>query len=126
MKDIIFSSDIIQEIEDYYDGDLRCLFNQDNNDGQLFVDVTDNGIKYCFMRFYNEGMPMDGEHYMKWNCENDNRPDWHMSYEYMKRDTIAYTEENIKKINEMATLMTSDEIKSFVEEDYFYLFAPGF
>ena len=36
------------------------------------------------------------------------------------------TEENIKEINEMATLMTTEEIKAFVEDDYSYMFAPLF
>ena len=121
MKDIIFSSDIVKEIEDYFDGDLQYLFNQDNNDGQLFIDVTDNGIKYCFMSFFNEGEPMNGEHYMKWNCENKQRPDWHKPYEHIDEETIKYTENNIKEINNMATLMTMDEIEAFIEDDYSYL-----
>lgn len=121
MKDITFSSDILKEIKDYDDGDLQYLFDQDNNDGQLFIDVTDNGIKYCFMQFYDEGEPMDGEHYMKWNCENEDHPDWHIPYEYMTKKTITYTKKNIKEINKMATLMTPEEIKSFVEDDYSYL-----
>ena len=50
------------------------------------------------MQFYNEGEPMDGEHYMKWNCENEDHPDWHIPYEYMTKKTITYTEKNIKKI----------------------------
>lgn len=126
MKDIVFSSDILKEVEDYGDEKLQYLFNQDNNDGQLFIDVTDDGIKYCFMSFYNDGEPMDGEHYMKWNCEDEKHLDWHMPYKYMKRKTITYTERNIKKINQMAVLMTPEEIKAFVENDYSYLFMPGF
>lgn len=126
MKDIIFSSDILKEIEEYGDGDLQYIFNQDNNDGQLFIDVTNDGIKYCFMKFYNEGEPMDGEYYMKWNCENEEHPDWHVPYKYMNRHTITYTEKNIKKIDKMATLMSPEEIKTFVEDDYSYLLMPEF
>lgn len=126
MKDIVFSSDIIKEVAEDMDGDMEYLFNQDNNDGQLFIDITDAGIKYCFMKYYNEGEPMNGENYMKWNCENKDRPDWHIPYEYMNKKTISYTERNIKKIDKIATLMTPEEIKSFVEDDYSYLFAPLF
>ena len=126
MKDIVFSSDIIKEVMEDFDGDMEYLFDQDNNDGQLFIDITDDGIKYCFMKFYNEGEPMDAEQYMKWNCEHETHPDWHIPYEYMDKETIDYTEENIKKINEMATLMTTEEIKAFVEDDYSYMFAPLF
>ena len=126
MKDIVFSSDIIKEVAEDMDGDMEYLFNQDNNDGQLFIDVTDDEIKYCFMKFYNEGEPMDAEQYMKWNCERETHPDWHIPYKYMDKETINYTEENIKEINEMATLMTTEEIKAFVEDDYSYMFAPLF
>lgn len=126
MKDIVFSSDIIKEVTEDFDGDMEYLFNQDNNDGQLFIDITDDGIKYCFMKFYNEGEPMDAEQYMKWNCECETHPNWHIPYEYMNEETINYTEENIKEINEMATLMTTEEIKAFVEDDYSYMFAPLF
>lgn len=126
MKDIVFSSDIIKEVAEDMDGDMEYLFNQDNNDGQLFIDITDDGIKYCFMKFYNEGEPMNAEQYMKWNCECETHPDWHIPYKYMDKETINYTEENIKEINEMATLMTTEEIKAFVEDDYSYLFAPLF
>lgn len=124
MKDIIFSSDIIKKVAEEWDGNLEHLFDQDNNDGQLFIDVTNDGIKYCFMKFYNEGEPMDGEQYMKWNCENENAPDWHIPREYMDQETIAYTEENIKQIGEIATLMTPKEIEEYVQADYSYLFPP--
>lgn len=129
MKDIVRSLDIIENVKesaecvgdvDYHDSGY--IFDQDNNDGQLFIDVTDSGIKYCFMQFYDEGEPMDGEHYMKWNRECVAHPDWHVPYEYMNEETIAYTEENIKAIDEMAVLMTPAEIKAFVTDDYAYLF----
>ena len=121
MKDIVLSSDIIKEVAEYHDGDTKYIFNQANNDGQLYIDITDDGIKYCFMQYYDEGEPMDAEQYMKWNCENENHPDWHVPYVYMKKETIDYTEENINQINEMATLMTTEEIKAFLEDDYSYL-----
>lgn len=126
MKDIVFTSDIIKEVAEDMDGDMEYLFNQGNNDGQLFIDVTDDGIKYCFMKFYNEGEPMDAEQYMKWNCERETHPNWHIPYEYMSKETIDYTEANIEEINKMATLMTTEEIKAFVEDDYSYMFAPLF
>ena len=37
------------------------------------------------------------------------------------RLAIKYTENNIKEINNMATLMTMDEIEAFIEDDYSYL-----
>lgn len=126
MNDIVMSSNIIKEIEEEFDGDTAYLFNQDNNDGQLYIDVTDNGIKYCFTEYCHEGKPMDGERYMKWNCENEDHPNWHIPYEYMDKKTIRYTEKNIKAIDKMAKLMTAEELKSFLEDDYSYLIAPSF
>lgn len=126
MKDITLSSDIIKEVEEDCNGDTSYLFGQDNNDGQLFIDVTNDGIKYCFMRYYNEGEPMDAEQYMKWNCEREDHPDWHTPYKYMNEKTIQYTEENIKTIGKIATAMTAEEIEEFVNADYDYLFVPEF
>lgn len=122
MKDIVMSSDIVKEVTEVFDGDTSYLFNQDNNDGQLFIDVTNDGIKYCFMSYYNEGEPMDAEQYMKWNCEYAEHPDWHTPYKYRDKETIAYTEENISRLKEMAGLMTAEEVRNFVEDDYSYLF----
>lgn len=99
MKDIVFSSDIIKDVAEYMDGDLEYLFNQANNDGQLFIDVTDDGIKYCFMKFYNEGDPMDAEQYMKWNCENESHSDWHQGHcimESMCRSEITQGFQRVK------------------------------
>lgn len=42
----------------------------------------------------------------------------------MDQETIAYTEENIKQIGEIATLMTPKEIEEYVQADYSYLFPP--
>ena len=78
------------------------------------------------MKFYDKGEPMDAEQYMKWNRERETHPDWHVPYEYMDKETIDYTEENIKQINKMATLMTTEEIKAFVEDDYSYMLTLSF
>lgn len=121
MKDIVLSTDIIQEVAVDRNDNPEYLFLQPNNDGQLFIDVTNDGIKYCFMDYCDEGEPMDAEQYMKWNCEYEDHPDWHQPYEYMSQETISYTEENIKQITVMATLMTEDDLKDFLEEDYGYV-----
>ena len=127
IKDIILSSDIIKEVTEYDNVNVQdIIFNQPNNDGKLFIDVTDNGIKYCFMTSDNYGEPMNGENYMKWNCECEDHPDWHVPYKYMNKKTILYTERNIKKIDKMATLMTKEDVRSFINDDYSYLIAPLF
>jgi hypothetical protein len=129
MKDIVMSCDIVKEWEDEFPDDNfndYVFKGQDNNDGQLYIDVTDDGIKYCFTQYCADSEPMNSEQYMKWNCENENRPDWHVPYEYMNQETIDYTEENIEQIEKIATLMTMEELKSFIEDDYSYLYAPLF
>lgn len=126
MKDITLSFDIIKEVEEQWNCDTSYIFNQDNNDGQLFIDITNDGIKYCFMSYYSEGKPMDADQYMKWNCEREDYPDWHTSWQYMNKKTIQYTERNIKKIGNLAEVMTAEELWNFVEEDYSFLFEPAF
>lgn len=65
---------------------------------------------------------MDGEAYMKWDCEqNENHPNWHTPYEDMTEEVIKYTEINIEEMDKIATLMTPEEIKSFVKADYSYI-----
>lgn len=126
MKDIVISTDLIKEVSDQFDCDTSYLFNTDNNDGQLYIDVTNDTIKYCFTKYCHEENPMNGEEYMKWNCETSDRPNWHIPNQYMKRDAINYTEDNIAEIESMAELMTREELDSFINDDYNYLFAPGF
>jgi hypothetical protein len=124
MKDILMSSDIIGEWKDeYQDHNFNEIVfkDQDNNDGQLFIDVTCKGIRYCFTRFPGDYEPMSAEEYMKWNCEYDGRPNWHKPGQYMSKETIGYTEENIKKLDEAATVMTAEELKDFIDGDYSYL-----
>lgn len=121
MRDIVLSSDILQEVSDYYDGELTCIFNQDNNDGQLLIDVTNSGIKYCFIDGDGNTRPMDGNAYMHWDrmCEADGPDaDWRTISPHFTKGTIAYTERNIKKISRLATLMTSDEVSEFINADY--------
>lgn len=126
IKDIVISMDLVKEVSDQSDCDISYLFNTDNNDGQLYIDVTNNKIKYCFTKYCHEGDPINAEEYMKWNCETSDRPNWHVPNKYMKRETINYTEDNIAEIESMAVLMTREELDDFLGDDYSYLFAPGF
>ena len=122
MRDIIMSSDIIKEVKEEWDKNASYIFSQDNNDGQLYIDITDDGIQYCFTKYCFEGEPMDAEQYMKWNCENENHPDWHQPWEYRDKDTILYTEKNIEAICKIGKLMSAERLKNFVNDDYDYLF----
>lgn len=115
MKDISHGLNILEEIREYCGNDTSYLFNQDNNDGQLFIDVTNDGIKYCFMKFFDDGTPMNAEEYMEWDVDKNWR---NIQSKYFDKKTIAYTEENIEKINEIATLMTPEELQEFIEAAY--------
>lgn len=122
MKDIVISSDIIQEVKEDFASDTEYIFNQDNNDGQLYIDVTDEGIRYCFTKYCHEGEPMNGEQYMKWNCEYEKYKNWHKPSEFRDENTIGYTEKNIKSIEKLGVLMSTEELEDFISEDYSYLF----
>lgn len=108
MKDIMISYNIIDEVNEYNDLDL--LFNQYNNDGQLLIDVKDNQLKYCFIDTFTN-IPMNAEEYMQWNMPGAELDD----------ETIRYTESNINKINEIAKLMTQEEVNEYLNADYSYI-----
>ena len=126
MKDVVISTDIIDEVIKYRDSDISTIFDDHNNDGQLYIDVTNDRIKYCFTKYCHDGDPINGEEYMKWDVEHENHPNWHIPYQYMKRNIINYTEDNIAEIDSMAELMTSEELENFINDDYSYLVAPSF
>lgn len=105
------STDIIEEIKEFFDGDLYYLFHQDNNDGQLLIDVTDNGIKYGFIPYCDASVPLTADEYMKWDKPR----------EFIDEETITYTKENIRAINENAELMSAEDLKDFLNADYSYL-----
>lgn len=110
MKDIATSLNIIDEVNEY--NDLDYLFNQDNCDGQLLIDVKDNQLKYCFIDIFDK-IPMNAEEYMK----------KYISYLEDGKDskTIRYTRSNINKINKIAKLMTQEEVDEYLNADYSYI-----
>lgn len=120
MIDCVISSDIIKEfIDDDWENDGYTLNNfmfyvQDNNDGKLFIDVLSNGtIKYAFLDYDNKKI-MSGTEYMEW----DRGRNWKNPTEYFDQEDIDICIKNIKEINKMATKMTADEVKEFMETDY--------
>ena len=121
--DYAISSDIIKEfIDDDWKNDGYTLNNfmfyqQDNNDGKLFIDVLSDGtIKYAFLDYNNKKI-MSGTEYMKWNRGKD----WKNPTEYFDQEDVDICIKNIKEINKMAIKMTADEVKEFMEMDYSYL-----
>lgn len=126
MRDIMLSADIINEVAEFYDGDYRNIFDQDNNDGQLLIDVTENGVKYCFIPYYDNIEVMDGRQYLIWDTKHS-YPHYRWTEENppkkMDEATILYTLRNISYIDSNATLMTKEEAEEFVNADYSYLFS---
>jgi hypothetical protein len=119
MRDIVWSSNIIDEYNEYGNEDNFAdivFYGQDNNDGQLFIDITDSGIKYALALEYGENgyKPISAEQYMKENMgDYSESGDWRVDAK--ERGYLDYTEDNIKYINENAELMTAEEIAQFIE-----------
>lgn len=110
MRDIGISADILEVCRKLQKFDKDSVFGQPNNDGQLLIDVTDNGIRYCFIEYYTDPNPMNAEQYMKWNTECETYPDRH--------EPDDYTERNIAFIDTVAELMTEQEVREFLDRDY--------
>lgn len=124
MRDIVMSSDILEEVQKYWDSDCNYIFNQDNNDGQLLIDVTSEGIKYCFIS-YDDTKPMNCKQYLIWDnrmSEDDSQIEENQFLKPFDEETSKYILENINYINENAKLMTQEEVDDFLNEDYSYLF----
>jgi hypothetical protein len=118
MRDVVISCDIIKEWQEEFPQESfnDCVFKyQDNNDGQLFIDVkSDSSIKYALS--YNPD-------YTKiLNCENylieDLREDWQTPTEYLTQEDIDTCKKNIEYISANAELMTAEELYNFVNYDY--------
>ena len=114
MKDVVISCDIIKEHADLFPEDdfNDYVFNlQDNNDGQLFVDIVDGKIFYCF-RDKHENTIMDAAQYMAWDADG-----WENS-EYIDDEQKEACRNNIKAIEEMAELMTTEQLDDFIHGEY--------
>lgn len=136
MKDVQISSNIFKEWEyevanweaegcDYALEFYGHVFaGQDNNDGQLFVDIIGgdndgNGVQIKYAFFSGDGYDeiMTAKEYMDW--DNPER-DWQVPVPYMDEEAIRLCNENIDAINDMAQLMTRLDVNSFLAtENYF-------
>ena len=129
-KDMVLGQDIIEEWKQYGDKDNfmdEVFIGQDNNDGQLFIDMIvkwpDNRwieepkikFKYAFLESYDGERPMNGDEYMQWD-ETGEFKTWTES-PYIKKE-IKYTQKNIAWIEKNAELMTEQEVKEFREYPY--------
>lgn len=117
MKDVALSQDIIEEwkadfSEDNFNDFVFKL--QGNNDGKLFVDISEDGIiKYVFLDYEcDTDHIMSARQYMNWNDKG-----WKQS-EYIDDEPKVLCEENLKEIDKMAVLMTKEEVEDFINYDY--------
>lgn len=117
MKDVAISQDIIEEWKEQFPEDNFNDFVfkfQGNNDGKLFVDISEDGIiKYAFLDYEcNTEHIMSAGQYMDWDSE-----EWKES-EYIDDEQKTLCEENLKEIDKMAILMTKEEVEDFINYDY--------
>lgn len=126
MRDVMISDDLVDDAANYYSGDYKRIFTPPNDDGQLLIDVTDSGVKYCFIPRYDNIETLDGRHYLIWDTRHS-YPHYRWTEEdppkKMHEDTILYTLDNVAYIDRNATLMTKEEAEEFVNADYSYLFS---
>ena len=121
MRDYQISGNIVKEWRKEFPNEPFNKFvfdEQDNNDGQLFIDVQGDVIKYCFTRWTRRNKTMRGGQYMAWNYGGCKERNWTIPTEYLSKEEIDLCRANIKYIDEHAELMTVDELRGFVRADY--------
>lgn len=118
MKDYLYTTDIIKEWLIYgekWEVEFKdfVFYNQDNNDGKLFIDIKEKNkeIKYCFTD-YDLKIFKSPKAYMDWDCE-----DW-LNSEYYKKSVVNKCISNMNKIEKSAILMTDEELEDFINDDY--------
>lgn len=116
MCDVIITSNILKEYEEC---DWNMSLNdfmfhgQDNNDGKAFIDVKRDGtIKYALLTRNNA--LRDPSEYMLWDIGKE----WMFPNKRISKRMIDITKENIQELSEIATLMTEEEVKEFMEYKY--------
>lgn len=110
MHDIVLSQDIIEEYKEEADDDCKfndyVFYGQDNNDGQFYLNVMNDGtLKYTFTDY---------------NC-NDRLTAHQYMEDYTPEDK-KICEENINYIEENAQFMTNPEWSEFLDDDYSSLY----
>lgn len=127
-KAVCLSIDCVQEWKEYAQGfPFKDIFTaQDNNNGQLYIDVDVNGnLKYAFVHYERGELDCDKLNY---ELDYDNVLDakqyidiecGYIMPEY-QQDVRDRSAENIKWIEENATLMTAEELAQFMDRDFGY------
>ena len=118
MIDILPTCDIIQEWKEFGEpNDFKefVFLEQDNNDGQLYIEIKlDGTLKYAFTHPETENKILSASEYMNTDDEG-----WENS-EYITEEGKQKNRENMKWIEENATLMTDKELEDFRNYDYGY------
>lgn len=117
MRDYQTSCNIVNEYQELFPEDPfnKSVFDwQDNNDGQLFIDIQGKTVKYCFTKYTGRKKTLSASQYMAW----DSRENWTIPTAYLKQKDIDLCKENIKYITQHAELMTVNELKEFVTANY--------
>ena len=116
MHDLVESANILEwRQEALKDGVSFNIYAIDNNDGQLFIDIQKDKIKYCFVEFYTADKILDGSQYLCWNKNYNYRiRKWDKVTPYFTQETIDYCKDNIKYLEENAELMTYEDLQDFI------------
>lgn len=102
MRDVAISIDCIEEYKEYGNDPF---YEQDNNDGKLFVTLEKDGtVKYAFTDWDIKNV-MDVGGYMEWG-EYEDEEEYGSNYS-----------KNAKTLNEYQ-VMSIDEVKAFIAADY--------
>lgn len=121
--DVVLGCDLFNETPN--DGTPRwneAIFNQqDCNDGQLFIDIRENKIFYCFRtnELFAKPIAMDASEYMDWDA-----PDWAVLPESATEEpmfdakTLITCKRNINEISILANRMSDAELVEFLTADY--------
>jgi hypothetical protein len=125
MIDVVLSSDIFAEFREFEEPIETLndfLFSgQDNNDGKLLIDIKGKEIRYCFLDCDADiEHIMTADQYMTWEHDGTiySHQAWDIPTEYTNQATIDYTRNNIEAIEEMARLMSAEEVKEYMSADY--------
>lgn len=116
MRDYLETTDLIKEYIEYgknCDTLNGYIFNEDNNDGKLLIDLSNDGkIKYAFLDYDNEWLG-DAESYYEWDCHGE-------VYDIDDDETRKYTCRNADFLNNTdgVELMSAEEAEAFLSDDY--------
>lgn len=122
--DIVLSQDIINEVREGQYSPDGIFKGQDNNDGQLIIDMIinwkrtnkkgDHPVKFkCAFLDCTSKLLGNGNAYMDWESDGLVKP-WKECYP----KEVAFTERNIRYIDKHAELMTEEEVEAYISYDY--------